>query len=567
VRELSPEEARALLRTSLVGFWAVDAEQRVRHVNARACEQLGRTRQELVGHSLWDLLPGARGPLARLLAQVRVSGEPARCEGDLTVRGRVLEVHAVPMEGLVGLWWHDVDSRVREAAEHERALLLERRARRSAEEARAELARQASSDALTGLANRAELDRRLRAHLARDGRAATVLFIDLDRFKAINDSLGHAAGDELLGRIAERLRLLVRGTDVVARIGGDEFVVALLDEDPRSAAVAAEDVARRILDAVRAPVEVRGSRLAVTASVGIAVGTASGDVGALLHDADVALYRTKDGGRDGITWYDAELRRQVQDRLTLEADLRRAPAAGHLALAYQAGFDLASGAVVGVEALLRWNHPVRGLIDPARSVDLAEQTGLIVPVGSWVLETALADSARWRDLDPFTTWINVSARELARRGFADALLTRLAAADVPPWRFGVEVSESALAAPGRVEAELDALSGSGVRVAVDDFGTGYSSLAHLARFPVDVLKVDTTFTDRVLTRRGGAVVEGIVTLGHAIGAQVVAEGVERPEQLQRLREAGCDAALGYVLARPVPAERVPTAPVGAGLLG
>ncbi|SDQ83895.1 bifunctional diguanylate cyclase/phosphodiesterase [Quadrisphaera sp. DSM 44207] len=559
------EHARAM-RSGLDGFWCVDADDRVQHLDTRALRQVGRPAEQVLGRDLWELLPAARNPLARLLAQVRTTGEAARAERDLHLCGRAFEVHAVPSDGLVGLWWRDVDDRVREAAERERALLVERQARRAAEDARAELARQASSDALTGLANRTELDRRLRAHLTRDGRAATVLFLDLDRFKPINDSLGHAAGDELLSRIAERLRLLVRGTDVVARIGGDEFVVALLDEDVTSAAAAAEDVARRILDAVREPVRVDGHRLAVTASVGIAVGAAPGDADALLRDADVALYRTKDAGRDGVTWFDAVLRQQVQDRHQLESDLRGAVRAGQLALAYQAEVDLRSGEVVGVEALLRWHHPTRGPVDPGQSVDLAEQTGLIVPVGAWVLDTALADAARWAHLEPFTTWVNVSARQLARRGFADSLLSRLAAADLPPWRVGVEVAESALAEPGRVGAELAQLSGSGVRIGIDDFGTGYSSLAHLSRFPVDVLKVDAAFTARAATARGAALLEGITTLGHAIDAQVIGEGVETPEQLRRLRDAGCDAAMGFLLARPVPAAQVPTAPLRPGLL-
>jgi EAL domain-containing protein (putative c-di-GMP-specific phosphodiesterase class I) len=311
---------------------------------------------------------------------------------------------------------------------------------------------------------------------------------------------------------------------------------------------------------------VRGKDLAVSASIGVAVGPAHADVDALLRDADVALYRTKDGGRDGITWFDAELRRQVVDRLQLEIDLRDAPGAGQLSLDYQACFDLRTGAVAGVEALLRWRHPTRGPVDPAQSVGLAEQTGLIVPVGSWVLDTAVADSTRWQGVTPFTTWVNVSAHQLVRGGFADALLVRLAEADVAPWRFGVEVTESALAAGGPAEDEVARLSASGIRVAIDDFGTGYSSLARLARFPVDVLKIDRAFVQGVLTRRGAAVVQGIVTLGHAIDARVVAEGVETVEELHRLRDAGCDAALGYLLGRPGPAERIPTTGASASLL-
>ena len=441
----------------------------------------------------------------------------------------------------------------------------------------ADLARRAASDPLTGLANRSELRQRLAHHLGEAGGSAAVLYLDLDGFKQVNDSLGHAAGDELLVAVAGRLRQQVRTSDVVARLGGDEFVVALLDDDASTAERVGHEVAHRVLAALRDPVRARGRTVRVSASIGVAVadarrgerspldaavcdhapagsgssGRSSGDT--VLADADAALYQRKAHGRDGVTWFDDALREAVRARDRLEVDLRSATGQGQLSLDYQPVLDLGTGAVEEVEALLRWDHPQRGRLGAGEPVAVAERSGMIADVGAWVLTAAVRDAADlWGHREPFTTWVNVSALQLVEQGFTDGLLHQLARAGLAPWRFGVEVTERALSAGGLVEQELVRLSASGIKVAVDDFGAGSSSLAQLSHFPVDVLKVDRSFTTAALSRRGQAVLSGLVTLGHAIGARVVGEGVETADQLRALQRAGCDAAQGHLLLRPGP---------------
>jgi len=448
------------------------------------------------------------------------------------------------------------------------------------QEHQADLVRRAASDPLTGLANRSELRQRLAHHLGEGGGSAAVLYLDLDGFKQVNDSLGHAAGDELLVAVAGRLRQQVRTSDVVARLGGDEFVVALLDDDASTAERVGHEVAHRVLAALRDPVHARGRTVRVSASIGVAVadarrgergahddgsavdpspatagagaaGRSSGD--AVLADADAALYQRKAHGRDGVTWFDDALRDAVRARDRLEVDLRSATGRGQLSLDYQPVLDLGTGAVEEVEALLRWDHPQRGRLGAGEPVAVAERSGLIADVGAWVLTAAVRDAADlWGHREPFTTWVNVSALQLVEQGFTDGLLHQLARAGLAPWRFGVEVTERALSAGGLVEQELVRLSASGIKVAVDDFGAGSSSLAQLSHFPVDVLKVDRSFTTAALSRRGQAVLSGLVTLGHAIGARVVGEGVETADQLRALQRAGCDAAQGHLLLRPGP---------------
>lgn len=428
----------------------------------------------------------------------------------------------------------------------------------------ADLVRRAASDPLTGLANRSELRQRLAHHLGEAGGSAAVLYLDLDGFKQVNDSLGHAAGDELLVAVAGRLRQQVRTSDVVARLGGDEFVVALLDDDASTAERVGHEVAHRVLAALRDPVRARGRTVRLSASIGVAVADARrGERGphdaaptggdAVLADADAALYQRKAHGRDGVTWFDDALREAVRARDRLEVDLRSAPGRGQLSLDYQPVLDLVTGAVEEVEALLRWDHPQRGRLGAGEPVAVAERSGMMADVGAWVLTAAVRDAADlWGHREPFTTWVNVSALQLVEQGFTDGLLHQLARAGLAPWRLGIEVTERALSAGGLVERELVRLSASGIKVAVDDFGAGSSSLAQLSHFPVDVLKVDRSFTTAALSRRGQAVLSGLVTLGHAIGARVVGEGVETADQLRALQRAGCDAAQGHLLLRPGP---------------
>jgi diguanylate cyclase (GGDEF)-like protein len=443
--------------------------------------------------------------------------------------------------------------------EREQLLLAERSARRAAEDARLELAHRASHDELTGLPNRVALDAALSAVLSGSGRTEplAVLFVDVDRFKRINDSLGHAAGDVLLTELSQRFDTVLRPGDLVARLGGDEFVIVLRG----ASALGAEVVAERLLEVVRRPIEVQGRKVVITASVGICDAQPDADAETILRDADVALYRAKDGGRDQWARFEHRDRIDVLRRLRVEQDLRSATEAGELFCDFQPEYRLADGTVSGVEALLRWRHPTLGIVPPSNFVPIAEESGLIGAIGEWVVDTACRCVAELDAPPELTMWVNVSAHQLVRPGLARIVAESLARHRVEPRQLGVEVTESAVAARGRTGAELEALQSLGVRLAIDDFGTGYSSLSRMRRSPVDVLKVDRSF---LVDTDGGAdpmaTFSAIVALGHAFGAEVTAEGVDRPEMIAALRETECDHAAGYILAPPAPLERLSLEP-------
>jgi len=422
-----------------------------------------------------------------------------------------------------------------------------------------ELAHQAVHDALTGLPNRLQVAERLEQALARAGRTGcevAVLFIDLDRFKLINDGRGHAAGDELLVVVAERLRRVVRSGDVVARFGGDEFVVVCEDQ---TAAFEASLVAGLILDALREPVVVDGQELFLSASIGIAMADGTGSPESLLRDADAAMYRAKEKGRSRSEFFDATMRTEALDHLETQSALHRALERDELRVHYQPVVDLASGAVTGVEALVRWEHPQNGLVSPASFVPLAEETGLIVPIGAWVLDQATAQAARWRDRSwgrNLTVNVNLSARQLRQPDLIPALMSGLLESGTDPALLCLELTETTFMEDARSHREvLDAIQSLGVGLAIDDFGTGYSSLTYLKRLPVSVLKIDQAFV-RGLGRDAAdtAIVKSVIGLAHALGLMVVAEGVEDADQMAHLRRLGCDQAQGYFFARPQSAE-------------
>jgi diguanylate cyclase (GGDEF)-like protein/PAS domain S-box-containing protein len=424
-----------------------------------------------------------------------------------------------------------------------------------------ELAHKALHDELTGLPNRALLRDRLDHALtraARTGQRAIVLFLDLDHFKDVNDSLGHDVGDRLIVAVGERLLRRVRASDTVARLGGDEFVVLLEDVTVEDAAL---DVAQSILEAMREPIDVDGRELFATASIGVAVSGAPSSATSLLRDADAAMYEAKKRGRDCLQIFDDSVRARVVHRVELESDLRRALDRGELRLVYQPAYELSTMRPTGVEALLRWHHPERGVVAPGDFVPLAEQSGLIVPIGEWVLDAACAQAAAWdRALpDPDrTVWVNVSARQLGRPDFAHLVARALARHDLDPSRLGLEITESMLIEEAEeAGTELREVEALGVRLAIDDFGTGYSSLSYLRRYKVDVLKLDRTFV-RDLDRNNDdhAIAGAVISLGHTLGMEISAEGVERPTQLDILRAMGCDVACGYLLARPQPPDRL-----------
>ena len=424
----------------------------------------------------------------------------------------------------------------------------------------AELIHQAFHDSLTGLANRALFKDRVQHALElgrrrRRGRPVAVLFLDLDRFKAINDSFGHASGDALLSAVSQRLRNSVRPADTVARLGGDEF--AILVEDVASEAEV-NVVAERVRHAFREPIVIDGRELVVAASIGIALSeTGAETVDDLLRNADLAMYRAKASG-GGARRFAPEMHTGVRERLELESDLRQAIARNQLYLVYQPIVDLKTGRTAGAEALLRWQHPARGLVPPAEFIPLAEHTGLIVPIGEWVLRQACRDARRWDAIpggDRLNVSVNLSGRQLQTPELASIVPQALAEAGLSADRLTLEMTESILIErTDETLALLHEIHHLGVRLAIDDFGTGYSSLSYLHRFPVDAVKIDQSFIER-LSGDGHetSLVGSIVRIGQGLRVCTVAEGIEDGAQLRALRNMGCDLGQGYFLGRPMSA--------------
>jgi diguanylate cyclase (GGDEF)-like protein/PAS domain S-box-containing protein len=414
-------------------------------------------------------------------------------------------------------------------------------------------------DALTDLPNRSLFRDRLR-HLL-DGRSArehpvTVLVVDLDRFKAVNEAAGHAAGDTLLMQCARRLRRLVRGGDTVARLDGDAFAVLLEDEDERSGAL---DVAQRLLDSLNAPYAVAGREHVVGASVGVAFSGPNTSADELLVDAELALRAAKRAGRNRVEVFVPEMHREAVRRVELEADIRRALSASEFSLDYQPVLDLHSGYVVGVEALLRWNHPRRGWVAPVEVIPVAEESGLIVPLGRWILEEACRQVARWRRAGfEIDLAVNLSARQLSAPGLVDSVASVLRSAGMPASALTLEITENVLVdTEDRTLSKLVLLRELGVRLAIDDFGTGYSSLSYLQRLPVDVLKIDRSYISGIgIKPELTSLTSTIIRLGQELGLTVVAEGIEEPAQRDALLEMGCDLGQGFLFAEPLHANDV-----------
>jgi diguanylate cyclase (GGDEF)-like protein/PAS domain S-box-containing protein len=424
------------------------------------------------------------------------------------------------------------------------------------------LAHQATHDPLTGLPNRLLLIDRLEGALARARRhrsRVAVLFLDLDHFKVVNDSLGHGLGDRLLLAISERLSSALRPGDTVARFGGDEFVVLCEDVATSDDAVT---VAERIDAAISGRFLIDETEVFVGVSIGIACpDEVDVDPETLIRDADAAMYRAKDRGRARWELFDNQMRASAVDRLDIENALRRALDHRELRVFYQPIIDVANGAIDGVEALLRWEHPERGLLNPDEFITVAEETGLIVPIGAWVLDQATRQVQRWHaaapDRGPLRLAVNLSGRQLGHPRLVEDVATVLADTGIDPGLVELEITESVLMDDVEASEEtLNRLHQLGVKLAVDDFGTGYSSLSYLQRFPVDLLKVDRSFVAGLGAENGegagdSAIVTAIVTLAHTLGLGAAAEGVETAGQLAALRELGCDRAQGFFIARPM----------------
>lgn len=438
-------------------------------------------------------------------------------------------------------------------------LLASRLARRThdLEDSRRHAQHRATHDELTGLGNRSMFEQRLDEAMARARRHKTLLallYIDLDRFKQVNDTLGHPAGDALIRQVARRLLAEVRKYDFVARVGGDEFAVIVDEPEDRRAV---ERICARIVAEVERPFDLAGSQAFIGASIGVALAPMHGaDRTELTRKADIALYRAKTDGRSRYRFFTPDLDVDVQAREETYRDLRQALADcdRQLALHYQPIYTLETGRMVGVEALLRWHHPEHGVMPPADLVRSAEESGLIEVLGDWVLHRAVQDARAWPGL---RVAVNVSPLQLRSRKFVDTVRKVLASGAITPDRLEVELTETALmSAPDEVGHCLAALRGLGVACALDDFGTGYSSLSHIRDFAVDRVKIDRSFVNAIDTQPGAALVEAIVSLARANGLRLTAEGVEKPEQQAFLRRVGCHEVQGFLLSRPVPAEAI-----------
>ncbi len=423
----------------------------------------------------------------------------------------------------------------------------------------AEVRHQALHDSLTGLPNRVLLvDRLEHALVQRPGsetQCAAMLFVDIDDFKVINDSFGHEVGDQVLTAVAARLQRLVRAGDTVARLSGDEFGIVLEGLQNRADADAA---AARVVATFDRPLDLGTRQVRVTVSVGVDVGMSSDESAEdLIRNADFAMYSAKQSGKARHRIYEAAERQAADAGARLRSEILQAVERDELRVYYQPIVDLRTGAVRSLEALVRWEHPERGLLGPAEFIPIAEQMGTIVEIGTWVLQTACTDLRSWQRSDPgLAVAVNLSGRQLQDARLVERVRQVLHRTTIDPVSLILEVTETVLVAESSAEATLLRLKGLGVRLAIDDFGTGYSSISYLRRFPVDILKIDMEFTREVETAAGQALFGGIVQLGRSLGLEMTAEGIERAAQADRVVAAGCDRGQGFLFARPAPAKAV-----------
>lgn len=550
----SEERTRKIIETAGDPYISMDEGGRVREWNQQAERTFGWSREEAVGCAVADLIipevsrAHHREGLQRFLetGEAAIIGRPVQLQA-VTRAGRELPVELTVWATRLGEA-RTFNAFVRDVSERTR---LE-----------AELTRQALHDSLTGLPNRTlfldRLDHAL-ARGARPGSTATVLFLDLDGFKMVNDSLGHAAGDRLLVAVGERLKGALRPADTIARLGGDEFAI-LLEDTESSGGIA---VAERLATVLAGPVPVEARQVFVQASVGIASARAGEQrADELLRDADLAMYLAKGRGKGGYAIFEVGMHHAAVERLELEADLRRALGSDELLLYYQPVVRLADRSVVGTESLLRWRRRGQELVPPGTFVPVAEQTGVIVEIGRWVLQEACRQTAVWDRSHPSEAplglSVNLSARQIQDPGIVADVAAALDRSGLDPSRLTLEITESVLMEdPDRAAVTLNELRQLGARVAVDDFGTGYSSLSYLQRFPIDVLKIDRSFVSSLL---GGpedaALAHAIVKLGDTLGLAVIAEGIETDDQLNALRDLGCKYGQGYLFARPLSPEAI-----------
>jgi diguanylate cyclase (GGDEF)-like protein/PAS domain S-box-containing protein len=553
----SEERFRAVIETASDAFVSVDTEGRIVEWNRKAEDTFGWTRDEAIGLPLvTTVVPeGSRDAHVRGFARfVRTGGGP--------IVSRTLEVNAMRRDGVEFPVELSVWMTLSQGTQRVNAFVRDTSDRKALEQ----VTHQAFHDPLTDLANRALFTERVAAALVRRGDSSTetvaVLLLDLDDFKTVNDSLGHAAGDELLIAVAARLRSCVRPGDTLARLAGDEFAILLDDLDDERAAVA---VAKRVGARLEAPFEIEEMEIAVRASIGISLGqTPDARPDDLMRDADVAMYEAKARGKGGFQVFEPHMRHAVVKRMELKADLRHALERGELHVHYQPYVKLADESIAGAEALLRWEHAERGLIPPLDFIPLAEEMGLIVPIGRWVLRTACAQAVDWArrfpELGPLTLSVNVSARQLQDRTFVGEVAEILTEHGLSPERVVLELTESSLVEdPDQAVRRLEELRELGIRLAIDDFGTGYSSLGYLQRYPIEILKVHRAFVSELGRHpEEPALAKAIVQLAQHLGMQTIAEGVEDGAQVDALRALGCGYAQGFHFSQPLPGDEFAT---------
>jgi diguanylate cyclase (GGDEF)-like protein/PAS domain S-box-containing protein len=549
----SEERFSSTMKLAAIGIAHVDHSGRFIYANPQLCEMLGYSERELLGLTVKQIShPGDVAASDDMHARLR-SGAIS----SFKLEKRYMRKDGTPV--WCGLTIAMKRSRAG-APLYDISVVEDISARKRAEERIQYLA---THDGLTGLPNRAMFGQLLNLAVEtgrRYDRKFAVLFIDLDRFKVINDTLGHEAGDVLLREMAARLRECLRASDVVARLGGDEFVV-LVQEVADVGQVSS--VARNILSSVMKPVVILGQECRVTASIGVCMHPEEGqDEQSVMKNADMAMYLAKEEGKNNYQFYSSRMKAHSIERLALETNLRRALELDELSLAYQAKVNFGTGAITGVEALLRWNSPQLGTVSPAQFIPLAEETGLIVPIGRWVLRTACEQNVAWQKagLPPVRMSVNLSMRQLNDEGLAREIENVLRETGMDPSLLELEITESMIMHNAeRAVKILSTIKALGVRLAIDDFGTGYSSLAHLKRFPIDTLKVDRSFIREIPSdAEDRAIAEAIIAMGKTLSLTVVAEGVETPEQQAFLSERACDEMQGYYFSTPVPAQEFAT---------
>ena len=533
------------------GIVIADGRTRIVEANPAYIEQSGYATDELVGHKL-AMLGSPRNTRAERAAMWHALRHSGHWRGELWVRAKDGSDHPK---------WVSISVVRGEAGEllHYVANSVDLSEVKAAEE---KILHLAHHDTLTQLPNRVFLIGRLQQAMAdarRDGAELAMLFIDMDRFKNINDTLGHHVGDGLLVEVGQRLRSLVRESDIVARLGGDEFVLVLTgiapDTTHHTARIAAA-MAARVVAALGRPYHVDGHELHSTPSIGIGAFPQDGDnPDTLMKNADAAMYHAKSAGRNNFQFFTPAMNQASVERLQLEVGLRGAIERGEMFLHYQPQMDVPSGQVVGLEALLRWRHPERGLVPPLKFIAIAEDTGQIEAIGAWVLEQALAQVARWRAADwpTLRVAVNLSAQQLRNEGFVPLVAQALQRHGLPGQALELEITESvAMRDPARTGEMLRLLRSQGVALAIDDFGTGHSSLAYLKQLPLSCLKLDRSFVmDIEHDANSAAICTATIQMAHSLGLGVVAEGVETEMQLEFLRRLGCDIAQGYHLSRPM----------------